>query len=256
MTGPLHVAVASRVTAGIPRRGGTPPIAVGPVRAVLGRAGAHGRARPAGLHHLRRRPDAPAPPQARDRCPLARRAARRGARRRSGGPATSHIGLVPVATVTHTEPFHVSKAFATLDFVSHGRAGWQPRVSSTAHEAALFGRRDIAGADLFAEAVDAVTSCAGRDSWDDDAVIRDVDTAATSTGRLTTSTSSVRTSRSRGRRSRRARRRGSPSSQRSRMPGRSTNSPPAVQIWCSSPPPMTTRCAPSLPSSPTSAEPM
>lgn len=40
-------------------------------------------------------------------------------------PATRHIGLIPVATVTHTEPFHVSKAIATLDFVSHGRAGWQ-----------------------------------------------------------------------------------------------------------------------------------
>ena len=57
-------------------------------------------------------------------------------------PVTEHIGLIPVATVTHTEPFHVSKAIATLDHVSHGRAGWQPRVSSTAHEAALFGRRD------------------------------------------------------------------------------------------------------------------
>jgi alkanesulfonate monooxygenase SsuD/methylene tetrahydromethanopterin reductase-like flavin-dependent oxidoreductase (luciferase family) len=92
-------------------------------------------------------------------------------------PATSHIGLVPVATVTHTEPFHVSKAIATLDFVSHGRAGWQPRVSGTDHEAALFGRRDIAGVDLFAEAVDAVDVVRRLwDSWDDDAVIRDVDT--------------------------------------------------------------------------------
>jgi alkanesulfonate monooxygenase SsuD/methylene tetrahydromethanopterin reductase-like flavin-dependent oxidoreductase (luciferase family) len=96
-------------------------------------------------------------------------------------PATTHIGLVPVATVTHTEPFHVSKAIATLDFVSHGRAGWQPRVSGTAHEAALFGRRkDIAGENaqsgaLFAEAVDAVDVVRRLwDSWDDDAVIRDL----------------------------------------------------------------------------------
>ena len=44
-------------------------------------------------------------------------------------PATNRIGLIPVATVTHTEPFHISKAIATLDYVSHGRAGWQPRVS-------------------------------------------------------------------------------------------------------------------------------
>jgi alkanesulfonate monooxygenase SsuD/methylene tetrahydromethanopterin reductase-like flavin-dependent oxidoreductase (luciferase family) len=92
-------------------------------------------------------------------------------------PVTSHIGLIPVATVTHTEPFHVSKAIATLDFVSHGRAGWQVRVSGTPHEADLFGRRDISKVDLFGEAADAV-EVARRlwDSWEDDAVIRDVAT--------------------------------------------------------------------------------
>jgi alkanesulfonate monooxygenase SsuD/methylene tetrahydromethanopterin reductase-like flavin-dependent oxidoreductase (luciferase family) len=92
-------------------------------------------------------------------------------------PVTRHIGLVPVATVTHTEPFHISKAIATLDFVSHGRAGWQVRISSTAHEAELFGRRDIAGVDLFDEAGDAVEVVRRLwDSWEDDAVIRDVAT--------------------------------------------------------------------------------
>ena len=92
-------------------------------------------------------------------------------------PVTRHIGLIPVATVTHTEPFHVSKAIATLDFISHGRAGWQVRVSGTPHEADLFGRRDISGADLFDEASDAV-EVARRlwDSWENDAVIRDVAT--------------------------------------------------------------------------------
>lgn len=92
-------------------------------------------------------------------------------------PATKHIGLIPVATVTHTEPFHVSKSIATLDFVSHGRAGWQPRVSSTTHEAALFGRRDIAGVPLFEEAVEYVDVVRRLwDSWEDDAIIRDVAT--------------------------------------------------------------------------------
>jgi alkanesulfonate monooxygenase SsuD/methylene tetrahydromethanopterin reductase-like flavin-dependent oxidoreductase (luciferase family) len=92
-------------------------------------------------------------------------------------PATSHIGLIPVATVTHTEPFHVSKAIATLDFVSHGRAGWQVRVSGTAHEAELFGRRDVSGVDLFDEASDAVEVVRRLwDSWEDDAIIRDVAT--------------------------------------------------------------------------------
>ena len=92
-------------------------------------------------------------------------------------PATKHIGLIPVATVTHTEPFHVSKAIATLDFVSHGRAGWQVRVSGTAHEAELFGRRDVSGVDLFDEASDAVEVVRRLwDSWEDDAIIRDAAT--------------------------------------------------------------------------------
>jgi alkanesulfonate monooxygenase SsuD/methylene tetrahydromethanopterin reductase-like flavin-dependent oxidoreductase (luciferase family) len=79
--------------------------------------------------------------------------------------------------VTRTEPFHVSKAIATLDFVSHGRAGWQVRVSGTPHVADLFGRRDIRGADLFDEASDAVEVVRRLwDSWEDDAVIRDVAT--------------------------------------------------------------------------------
>jgi alkanesulfonate monooxygenase SsuD/methylene tetrahydromethanopterin reductase-like flavin-dependent oxidoreductase (luciferase family) len=92
-------------------------------------------------------------------------------------PATHHIGLIPVATVTHTEPFHISKAIATLDYVSHGRAGWQPRVSVTTHEAALFGRRDGSVDSLFEEAGDYVDVVRRLwDSWEDDAIIRNVTT--------------------------------------------------------------------------------
>jgi alkanesulfonate monooxygenase SsuD/methylene tetrahydromethanopterin reductase-like flavin-dependent oxidoreductase (luciferase family) len=93
-------------------------------------------------------------------------------------PVTRSIGLIPVATVTHTEPFHISKAIATLDYISHGRAGWQPRVSATAAEAELFGRRGAPGPDeLFDEAGDFVEVVRRLwDSWEDDAVIRDVAT--------------------------------------------------------------------------------
>jgi alkanesulfonate monooxygenase SsuD/methylene tetrahydromethanopterin reductase-like flavin-dependent oxidoreductase (luciferase family) len=65
-------------------------------------------------------------------------------------PHTRHLGLVPTAVVTHTEPFHLSKAIATLDYVSGGRAGLQVRVSAHPHEAAHFGRRtfpDLSAAD-------------------------------------------------------------------------------------------------------------
>ncbi|MCK2218971.1 LLM class flavin-dependent oxidoreductase [Actinomadura sp. ATCC 31491] len=111
-------------------------------------------------------------------------------------PLTTRIGLVPTATTTHTEPFHVAIGIATLDHVSGGRAGWRPQVSPRASEAAHFGRREFppldqvlnrpGGADLsadphvrdlFAEAADAV-EVARRlwDSWEDDAEIRDVAT--------------------------------------------------------------------------------
>jgi alkanesulfonate monooxygenase SsuD/methylene tetrahydromethanopterin reductase-like flavin-dependent oxidoreductase (luciferase family) len=103
-------------------------------------------------------------------------------------PATSHIGLVPTTSVTHTEPFHVSKAIATLDHVSLGRAGWRPQVSVLPADARHIGRRSIpaitaadvdsaAVHDLFEEAADAVEVVRRLwDSWEDDAEIRDVAT--------------------------------------------------------------------------------
>lgn len=105
-------------------------------------------------------------------------------------PLTSRVGLIPVATVTHTEPFHVSKAIATLDYVSEGRAGVQVKVSARADEAAHVGRRAHPGDvavddpafrtfvdDAFDEAADAVEVVRRLwDSWEDDAEIRDAAT--------------------------------------------------------------------------------
>ncbi|MFB8089700.1 LLM class flavin-dependent oxidoreductase [Streptomyces sp. NPDC055992] len=90
-------------------------------------------------------------------------------------PATRRVGLVPTVTTTHTEPFHVSSAVATLDWVSRGRAGWQVGVSTTEAEARLFGRRPAAPApDLWHEAGEcADVSARLWDSWEDDAEIRD-----------------------------------------------------------------------------------
>jgi alkanesulfonate monooxygenase SsuD/methylene tetrahydromethanopterin reductase-like flavin-dependent oxidoreductase (luciferase family) len=93
-------------------------------------------------------------------------------------PVTRHVGLVPVATTTHTEPFHLSTALATLDYVSRGRAGWQVRVSGRPEEAALLGLREpLPAAALFDEAADAVEVVRRLwDSWQDDAVIKDAAT--------------------------------------------------------------------------------
>jgi len=105
------------------------------------------------------------------------------------------IGIVPTVTTTHTEPFHTATGIQTLDHVSEGWAGWRVQVSGRSHEAAHVGRREIpvldplraaSGPDeeqtalirrLFGEAVDAI-EVARRlwDSWEDDAVIRDVPT--------------------------------------------------------------------------------
>ncbi|OXM73649.1 MULTISPECIES: LLM class flavin-dependent oxidoreductase [Amycolatopsis] len=94
-------------------------------------------------------------------------------------PLTRHIGFLPTAIVTHTEPFHLSKAIATLDYVSQGRAGVRVRITSSPEDAAHFGRREfpVPLPDLVEEAGDWVEVVRRLwDSWEDDAEIRDVAT--------------------------------------------------------------------------------
>ncbi|MEV8214098.1 LLM class flavin-dependent oxidoreductase [Leifsonia sp. NPDC077715] len=103
---------------------------------------------------------------------------------------TSRIGLVPTTSVLETEPFHASTQLATLDYTSEGRAGWKVQATRPG-ESANFGRRNIVfdvarlatpeGQEelrrLFDEAAEFVTVVRGLwDSWEDDAVIRDVAT--------------------------------------------------------------------------------
>ncbi|MEV0010027.1 LLM class flavin-dependent oxidoreductase [Streptomyces sp. NPDC047973] len=93
-------------------------------------------------------------------------------------PDTRRIGLVPTVTTTHTEPFHVSSAVATLDWVSKGRAGWYVDVSATETEARLFGRRTAGPAAALWQEAGEVADAGARlwDSWEDDAEIRDAAT--------------------------------------------------------------------------------
>jgi alkanesulfonate monooxygenase SsuD/methylene tetrahydromethanopterin reductase-like flavin-dependent oxidoreductase (luciferase family) len=107
-------------------------------------------------------------------------------------PATRHIGFVPTAITYHTEPFHLSKAIATLDYVSTGRAGIRVQVGARADTAAHFGRREVEPlrrdaltdpevqrliTDRFDEAADYVEVLRRLwDSWEDEAEIRDVAT--------------------------------------------------------------------------------
>ena len=98
---------------------------------------------------------------------------------------------MPTAITTHTEPFHLSKAIATLDYVTTPAgpgSGPGHRAGTTAH----FGRRESPPleldrladpdtqrliADHFDEAADYVEVLRRLwDSWEDDAEIRDVAT--------------------------------------------------------------------------------
>ncbi|MFI9505556.1 LLM class flavin-dependent oxidoreductase [Nocardia sp. NPDC052566] len=91
---------------------------------------------------------------------------------------THRIGLLPQAPVTHTEPFHLSKAIASLDFATLGRAGWEVTVSATEEQAKAFGRKDVQDADALWHEADEAIEVVTRlwDSWEDDAEIRDVPT--------------------------------------------------------------------------------
>jgi alkanesulfonate monooxygenase SsuD/methylene tetrahydromethanopterin reductase-like flavin-dependent oxidoreductase (luciferase family) len=107
-------------------------------------------------------------------------------------PRTRHIGFVPTVITTHTEPFHISKAIATLDYVSAGRAGVRVQIAGRTDTAAHFGRREFPPLDVqrladpdvqslitehFDEAADYVEVLRRLwDSWEDDAEIRDVAT--------------------------------------------------------------------------------
>lgn len=107
-------------------------------------------------------------------------------------PLTSRVGLVPTTSALSTEPFHVSKAIATLDFTSGGRAGWRVQVGR-AGETTHLGRRppgpplradNLASPEVQAYITESFDETADHvevvrrlwDSWEDDAEIRDVAT--------------------------------------------------------------------------------
>lgn len=88
---------------------------------------------------------------------------------------TRQIGLIATASTSYKEPYDLARSFASIDHISHGRAGWN--IVTTAGDAAAqnFGRdgqalhRDrYARADEF---LDVITKL--WDSWEDDARLGD-----------------------------------------------------------------------------------
>ena len=52
---------------------------------------------------------------------------------------TSNIGLIGTATTSFNSPFNLARRFASLDLISHGRAGWNVVTSGDAGAAGNFG---------------------------------------------------------------------------------------------------------------------
>ncbi|VTU12831.1 Nitrilotriacetate monooxygenase component A [Variovorax sp. SRS16] len=88
---------------------------------------------------------------------------------------TRNLGLVATATTSYNEPFNIARRFASLDHISHGRAGWNVVTSSNPDEALNFGRPEhFKHGDRYARAREFVEVVKKLwDSWEDDAFIRD-----------------------------------------------------------------------------------
>ena len=88
---------------------------------------------------------------------------------------TKRIGLVSTATTSYNEPYHIARKFASLDHISHGRAGWNVVTSSNASEAFNFGRDAHFDHRVRYERAEEFVSIVKRlwDSYDDDAFVRD-----------------------------------------------------------------------------------
>ncbi len=89
--------------------------------------------------------------------------------------ATTHIGLAATATTSYNEPYTIARKFASLDHISHGRAGWNVVTSSNMSEAWNYGREQhFEHGERYDRALEFVDVVRGLwDSWDDDAIIRD-----------------------------------------------------------------------------------
>ncbi|MFH7811505.1 MULTISPECIES: LLM class flavin-dependent oxidoreductase [Acetobacter] len=89
--------------------------------------------------------------------------------------ATEHIGLVGTVSIAYTEPFNVARQFASLDHISHGRAGWNVVTSWLADTAANFSRdRHPGHEERYHIAAEHLSVVQGLwDSWEDDALVGD-----------------------------------------------------------------------------------
>jgi len=90
-------------------------------------------------------------------------------------PETKFVGLAVSVPTTYSEPFNVSRALATLDFVSGGRAAWNATSSAADAEAQNFGKKYAPDADERRSIAEEFIEVSRKlwDSWEDEAVITD-----------------------------------------------------------------------------------
>jgi len=92
--------------------------------------------------------------------------------------ATERIGLIGTGSTTYSAPYDLARRFATLDFLSGGRAGWNIVTTSAAVTAGNFGTAEHPShADRYARATEFVEVVQRLwDGWEDDALVGDVET--------------------------------------------------------------------------------
>ena len=100
-----------------------------------------------------------------------------GTRAAFSSTITHRIGLAPVLHTTTTEPFHLATQLASLDHASRGRAAWVVGAAIDADSLATVGAATATKDAWRQEIADVVvTARLLWDSWQDDAVLRDVAT--------------------------------------------------------------------------------
>jgi FMN-dependent oxidoreductase (nitrilotriacetate monooxygenase family) len=88
---------------------------------------------------------------------------------------TSRIGLAASMSTSLYPPFHIARAFATLDHISHGRAGWNVVTSAMDSEAQNYGLSKLMDkASRYDHADEVLEACDSLwKSWDADALVGD-----------------------------------------------------------------------------------
>ena len=88
---------------------------------------------------------------------------------------TERIGLIATGSTTYDEPYNVARRFASLDAISHGRAGWNVVTSAAEDAGANFGYDTIPGhATRYARAQEFLEVVVGLWSgWQPHAVVAD-----------------------------------------------------------------------------------